>query len=186
MLIHLDIKNGYDDNTQIDMKFRVKKIKGNKYIYGRVWWDGDCDGMGGRREISLGSITKIIDDINICIYNGENGFPTKSFPKSYKHLTFDVIKKDKILMECIGLLGKNKFRSFLHKKLLSRRSLGYRIRCKDMSGYSKSYDVSTLLSNPNNMDVVEMDNIIKTYVKDNDTKWYENVIKMREKITPNK
>ena len=90
-------------------------------------------------------------------------------------------------MKLIGLVGKKRFRNFLFKSLLSRRSLGYRIRCKDMVGYSKSYDIPTLSKNTiNHMDVVEMDNIIKNYDTFKDTQWYDYVVERRKKIDSKK
>tara|TARA_B100000287_G_C20665826_1_gene791744 strand:- start:509 stop:1342 length:834 start_codon:yes stop_codon:yes gene_type:complete len=187
--IQNDIRRGYDDkDLVIDIKFRKKIIKGNEYIYGRVYWDGSYDGSkDGRREISIGSVSKVIDEINVSILGGEYGYPSKRLPKSYKSIPFDIIKEDKKVMKLIGLVGKKRFRNFLFKSLLSRRSLGYRIRCKDMVGYSKSYDIPTLSKNTiNHMDVVEMDNIIKNYDTFKDTQWYDYVVERRKKIDSKK
>lgn len=185
--IHDYIKWGYDDitrNVNVDCKIRdIRNGKGKEYIRGRINWDGGYENRTkSLREISGfgGRIPKVIDDINECIRDGENGFPKKELKDEYKSKCWDEIKDDKKVMGLIQKLGKVKFRNQLFNQFLSRRTLGMRIRTKDMMGYSKHYDKTTLSSKikPNHIDLVEMDEIIKNYKeKEGDTFWYKNVEK---------
>jgi len=166
--IHDYIKWGYDDitrNVNVDCKIRdIRNGKGKEYIRGRINWDGGYENR-----------TKSLREIS-----GFGGRPKKELKDEYKSKCWDEIKDDKKVMGLIQKLGKVKFRNQLFNQFLSRRTLGMRIRTKDMMGYSKHYDKTTLSSKikPNHIDLVEMDEIIKNYKeKEGDTFWYKNVEK---------
>ena len=64
-----------------DLNFKVgdtgtgalKFLDGNATQRGRVYWDGSSDGKKeGRREISIGRVSKVIEEINLSILNGES------------------------------------------------------------------------------------------------------------------
>ena len=83
------------------------------------------------------------------------------------------------------MICKPLIKTYLVNKLQSRRTLGYRIRTKDMSGVSKHYDGKTLSGDDINhkLDKGEIEDIVKKYGKTlNDTSWYKNI----EKISRNK
>jgi len=130
---------------------KVKKGKGgNEYIRGRVHWDGGVDGKGGNREVlGLGRITKLVDEINESIRNGVQGFPkdelSDKLSDKYKSMSWSEIEKNQNLMKLLRLLGKKKFREQLLKHFLSRRTLGMRIRTKDMKGIHRLIDKNSLM-----------------------------------------
>jgi hypothetical protein len=161
-----------------------KKVKkGNEYIRGRVHWDGGVDGKGGLREINdLGRISKLVDNINECIRNGVEGFPkdelSDKLSDKYKSMSWSEIEKNRNLMKLLRLLSKNKFRNQLHKQFLSRRTLGMRIRTKDMKGVHRVYDKNTLMlkNKPNHIHYDDLDKLIEREKENSSEKfWYKNV-----------
>jgi len=183
--LQLDIMRGYDDpNINIEIQIDCVMKKGNEYIRGRVYWDGE-DGRG-RREIHFGSISKVIDKINEYIDKGVDGFPKRKYSDKIRSLDWNGIKDNDKILFCIRRIGKDKFRYILFKTLLSRRTLGYRIRTKNMKGKVTILDKVTLSSlNPkdkyNHLDVKQVDDILKKNVEDNDTKWYQNIEEIKRK-----
>jgi len=161
-----------------------KKVKkGNEYIRGRVHWDGGVDGKGGLREINdLGRISKLVDNINECIRNGVEGFPkdelSDKLSDKYKSMSWSEIEKNRNLMKLLRLLSKNKFRNQLHQQFLSRRTLGMRIRTKDMKGVHRVYDKNTLMlkHKPNHIHYDDLDKLIEREKENSSEKfWYKNV-----------
>ena len=140
--IHYYMKKGFSDIKGKDSKVTIdKKVKkGNEYIRGRIYWDGGSDGKGGLREIHgmYSRIGKLVDEINECIRNGEEGFPKRELKDIYKSKSWDEIKDDKKILNLLEILGRKKFRKQLLEQFLSRRTLGYRIRKKDMVSIHKT------------------------------------------------
>jgi len=185
------IKWGFDEvdlTINFDCKKRgsggkIVKKGGNQYIRGRVHWDGGVDGKGGNREVKgLGRITKLVDDINECIRNGVQGFPkdelSDKLSDKYKSMSWIEIEKNRNLMKLLRLLGKNKFREQLLQHFLSRRTLGMRIRTKDMKGIHRLTDKSSLMgvTKPNHMDYDFLDKLIEDEKENSSEKfWYKNV-----------
>ena len=178
--IHSDIKKGFDDDVNINMSFVSKKSKGIPYIKCRVWWDGGSDGTGGQREVQIGSIPKIIDTFNGHIENKEDGFPKKKLSEDLKELSWDKFKEDIKLMKLLRMISKPLFKQYLIKRLLSRRTLGYRIRTKDSVGVSKHFDSGLLGSQINHLDQVEIDNIIKQEKQHGDSEWYKRLLNKKK------
>ena len=183
--IHSDIKKGFSDSVTTKMSFVYKKTKNSYYIKSRFWWDGGTDGKGGQREIQVGSIPSIIDTFNMKIDSGEEGYPKRKLSDDYKSISWDEFKEDDKLMKLLRMYCKPLIKSYLVTKLQSRRTLGYRIRTKDMTGVHRHYDGKTLSGDDINhkLDKEEIEGIIKTYGKTlNDTSWYKNI----EKISKNR
>ena len=164
---------------------KVKKGKGgNEYIRGRVHWDGGVDGKGGNREVlGLGRITKLVDEINESIRNGVQGFPkdelSDKLSDKYKSMSWSEIEKNQNLMKLLRLLGKKKFREQLLKHFLSRRTLGMRIRTKDMKGIHRLIDKNSLMgkTKPNHMDYEFLDKLIEDEKQNSsESFWYKNVL----------
>ena len=212
------LKWGFDEvdlPIQLTVKTRggggkLVKKGGNEYIRGRVHWDGGVDGKGGNREINgLGRITKLVDEINECIRNGEKGFPQKELSEKltekYKSMKWEEIQKNQNLMKLLSLLGKKKFRKQLLEQFLSRRTLGYRIRKKDMVSIHKTKegkkvkDKSTLFSKkyyrdmyfdkttlnqktkPNHFEDYMLDILIEEKEERKESNWYKNCVEWLKK-----
>ena len=173
--IHMDIRRGYDDDVHISMSFVCKKSKGIPYIKCRVWWDGVSEGTGGQREVQVGSIPKIIDTFNEHIGNKEEGFPKRKLSDDLKELSWDEFKENKKLMKLLRMISKPLFRKYLISKLLSRRTLGYRIRTKDSVGVSKHLDTSLIVKEVNHLTKEEKIQFLKDQEEHKQTKWYKTL-----------
>lgn len=177
--IHSDIQKGFTDSVTTSMSFVYKKTKNSFYVKCRFWWDGGTDGKGGQREIQVGSIPSIIDTFNMKIGSGEEGFPKTKLSDKFKTTSWVDFKDNKTLMKLLKMICKPIIKSYLINKLQSRRTLGYRIRTKDMTGVSRHYDGKTLSGDVNHkLDKDEINDIVKKYGKTlNDTSWYKNIEK---------
>jgi len=186
--LHLDIKRGYDDiKITIPVQIDCKVKKGIEYIRGRVYWDGDSSGKKeSRHEMYFGNIKKLFTTINEYIDDGVDGFPKRKYSDKYFQLSWDDIKDNKKILSLIQRIGRDKFRNILFRNLLSRRTLGYRIRTKNMNGKVKYVDRNLLGSSslkPNHFDVHKIDqDILKKFEDEKDSKWYRNVEKLRKNI----
>ena len=182
--IHNDIQKGFTDSVSTKMSFVHKKQKNSYYIKCRFWWDGGTDGKGGQREVQVGSIPSVIDIFNSKIVNDVEGFPKRELSDNLKTISWDEFKENKKLMKLLRTHCKPLIKSYLITKLQSRRTLGYRIRTKDISGVSRYYDGKTINNSDINheYDKKEIDGIIKKYGKNlSDTSWYKEI----EKISRN-
>ena len=93
-------------------------------------------------------------------------------------MSWSEIEKNRNLMKLLRLLSKNKFRNQLHKQFLSRRTLGMRIRTKDMKGVHRVYDKNTLMlkNKPNHIHYDDLDKLIEREKENSSEKfWYKNV-----------
>jgi hypothetical protein len=178
--INTDIKKGFDDDVNINMSFVSKPSKGIPYIKCRVWWDGGSDGKGGQREVQVGHISSIIDIINSYIERKDEGFPKRKLSEDLKELSWEEFKENRKLMKLLRVISKPIFKGYLLGKLSSRRTLGYRIRTKDMSGVSKYYDGQLLNGKQHHLDQTEIDTIIKKQTEHEDLEWYKTLMKNKK------
>tara|TARA_R100000005_G_C4969513_1_gene182999 strand:- start:179 stop:1015 length:837 start_codon:yes stop_codon:yes gene_type:complete len=176
--IHEDIKKGFSEVSH-SMSFVHKRQKNSYYIKCRFWWDGGTDGKKGQREVSVCSIPDVIDEFNMNIENENEGFPKRKLSDKLKDISWDEFKQNTKLMRLLRIVSKPRVRSYIVNKLQTRRTLGYRIRTKNMTGTHRLTDTGYITSNDVEFTDEEIKQIKLRYGKKlNDTDWYREIEKL--------
>ena len=95
---------------EINVSLLHKRAGGASYIKGRCWWHGK------QREVQIGSIPAVLDQINTMIRQGEYG-DLKIVENG--NLSWGELKSDEALVEAVKDIGRARLRKYIIKKLLS-------------------------------------------------------------------